>query len=105
MVKYVKYRSPKNVEFLHVPQVNKPVWSNLSTYCKSSDLGLQTIQKDLLMSAIPSINVMQQLNAAEDGLSQLNARDLVKTLSDSLTFLGYANVAMVLLMLLISIFE
>jgi hypothetical protein len=47
------------------------------------------------MSAIPTVKVMQQLNAARDDLGKLNVNDLIRSLSDSLNFLGSANIGMV----------
>lgn len=63
--------------------------------CKTADLSLQSIQKDFLMSAIPTVKVMQQLNAARDDLGKLNVNDLIRSLSDSLNFVGSANIGMV----------
>ena len=90
-----KYLRPKNIEFLQCPQVNKPIWSNLTMPTKTTDLALQGIQKEFIMSAIPTLKVMQQLNDAKDDLNLLDVKDLLRTLSDSLALLGSANVGMV----------
>ena len=62
---------------------------------KTTDLALQGIQKDFLMSGIPIIKVMLQLNAAKDDLNELEVKDLLRSLSNSLALLGSANVGMV----------
>ena len=93
--KYDKYRRPSNVEFLSSPPVNKPVWGNMSHSSKMLDNSLQTIQRDFLSSSIPVLKVMEQLNAAKDNLNTLDVTELIRTLSDSLSFIGTANVGMV----------
>ena len=93
--KYDSYKRPKNVEFLTAPQVNTPVWASLSMPAKSNDLGLQLVQRDLLLSAVPIMRVMDKLNSAQDDLNTLDGRDLLRTLGDSLAFIGSANVGLV----------
>lgn len=89
------YKRPKNVEFLATPQVNTPVWASLSVSAKSNDLGLQQVQQNLLLSAVPVLRVMEKLNSAKDDLNTLDVRELLRTLRDNLTFIGSANVGIV----------
>ena len=79
---------PKNVENVNTPKINKPVWVNLPHATKRKDVNLQTIQKKFLNSAVPIMKVMEQLN---------DAREDPCTSSDSLAFIGAANVDMVFL--------
>lgn len=90
-----KYLAPKNIEFAETPQINKPVWGNMSHDSKRNDVKLQTIQKKFLSSSLPIIEVMLKLNEAKDDLNSLDVKDLVRKLSDSLAFTGAANVSMV----------
>lgn len=90
-----KYLKPKNIEFLQAPQINKPVWGNLSYPTRTNDSALQAVQKDFLHSAIPTLNVMQKLYEARDDVGKLDVKDLIRSLSDSLAFVGSANVGMV----------
>ena len=53
------------------------------------------MQRDLLLSAVPTLKVMDKLNSAQDDLNSLDVRDLIRTLGDSLAFLGSANVGLV----------
>ena len=92
--KYEKYLRPKNVEFLEVPKVNQPVWENLSQATRYYDKALQSIQKDFLRSSIPILSVMQKVNEAKEDLSQLDPKEIIRILSDSLGFIGSANVAL-----------
>lgn len=93
--KYDKYLIPKNIDSINTPQINKPIWGNLSHSTKRNDVNLQLIQKDFLHSSLPIISVMQKLNSAKDDLSALDVKDLIQNLSDGLAFLGSANVKMV----------
>ena len=53
-----KYKSPKNCIFLCVPKVNLELWHDLPRSTKSKDLGLQEIQKNLVKSAQPMIQLL-----------------------------------------------
>ena len=84
--KYEKYPRPNNVEFLLTPQVNEPVWSNLSYPVEIIDSQLQNIQKEFLSSAVPTLQVMKMLNDAKDDLNQLDVKEVLRILSDGLAF-------------------
>ena len=86
---------PKNVEYVNTPQINKPVWVNLPHATKRNDVNLQTIQKKFLDSAVPIMKVTEQLNDAREDPSCLDLGNLVRVLTDSLVFIGAANVDMV----------
>ena len=93
--KHESYLRPKNTEFLEAPKINRPVWENLSPPTKMHDAGLQSVQRDFLTSAVPVLKVMEKLHEAREDASKLNIEELVTMLSDSLLFLGSANVGMV----------
>lgn len=93
--KFEKYPRPKNVEFLESPQINKPVWGNLSHQARVTDCSLQAIQRDFLASAVPVLKVMQLVNDSKDDLNSLDPKEIVRMLNDSVSFLGSANVGMV----------
>ena len=52
------YKSPKNCNFLCAPKVNLELWYDLPRSTKSKDLGLQEIQKHLVKSAQPMIQLL-----------------------------------------------
>jgi len=93
--KFEKYLIPSNVEYVDTPLINKPIWGTLSHESKRNDVALQTIQKKFLHGSLPILDVMQKLNASQDDLNALDAKQLVQKLSDSLAFIGSANTSMV----------
>ena len=90
-----KHLRPENVKFLSAPQINKPIWGNLSQSAKTRDVRMQTIQSKFLSSAIPTLKVMQLLHDNFDDPSQLDIKELLRSLCDSLSFVGNANMDMV----------
>ena len=86
---------PKYVEYVNTPQINNSVWVILPHATKRNDVNLQTIQKKFLNSAVSIMKVMEQLNDAREDPSCLDLGNLVWVLTDSLAFLGAANVDMV----------
>ena len=89
-----KYARPQNIEFLQAPKVNKAIWNNL-VQAKSTDVQLQAIQRQFLLSSIPVIKVMEELNAAVGNPELFDPKKLIRTLGDSLAITGTANVNMV----------
>ena len=45
--KFDQYLPPRNIEFVETPQVNRPIWGNLSQESKRNDVSLQLIQPGL----------------------------------------------------------
>lgn len=86
---------PSNVKFVECPQVNKQVWSCMKRNARLNDLKLQKIQQEYIKGAIPIAKVIDQLHVMQSKPEELNVRELIKTLSDSLTFIGAANLEMV----------
>ena len=88
--KFDTFKPPKNVEFLAAPQVNPPVWASLTPSVKSYDSGLQQVQQDLLLNAVPTLKVMEKLNSAQDDWNNLDT-----DFGGQPCFLGSANVGLV----------
>jgi hypothetical protein len=44
--KHAAHLRPTNIEYLKVPQINKPVWENLGQATRIKESKLQNIQKD-----------------------------------------------------------
>ena len=88
---YEKYLNPMNVDFANAPKINKPVWENISQTNKVRDCKLQGIQKDVLKSSLPILKVMEKLFKEQNDPTKLCVPELIKTLSDSLVFIGSAN--------------
>ena len=89
------YPKPNNVKFLSTPKINKPMWETLNYTTQIKDSQLQSIEKDFLASAIPTIKVMEKIFEAKDDMASLTASELIDMLKDSFLFLGCANTNMV----------
>ena len=90
-----RHLKPKNVSFIGCPQVNKQVWYGLKRSTRAQDFKLQSVQKEFLKSAIPITKVIDSLHAGHEQGNELDVPSLIKNLSDSLAFLGSANMEMV----------
>ena len=89
------YPRPDNIKFSCVPKVNKPVWEAMSRFNKKNDAQLQNIQKSFLKSTMPVTKVISKLHEARDNPESLDIDSLIMSLTDSLAFIGSANVDMV----------
>lgn len=87
----LKYLQPNNVPFVEAPKVNKIVWDAMPGPSRSVDTLMQGIQKDFLLSAIPTVKVIEKLFEARESPQDLDVNELITTLSDSIAFLGTAN--------------
>ena len=56
-----KYKTPKNCHLLCVPRVNLALWHDLPRNIKFKDLGLQEIQKILVKSAQPLVQLLDSV--------------------------------------------
>ena len=88
------YARPKNVEFAEAPMTNKPIFETLRYSTKYLDVGLQTVQKDFLKGTLPVIEVMEEL-AKNESAENMDVKNMIKKLADSVAFIGAANVNMV----------
>ena len=90
--KQASHLRPKNVDNLKLPQMNKPVWDNLSQFTRIKESKLQNVHKDVLSSSSRNnIKAMETLADAKDDLSVLDAKSIINTLKDALIFVGSAN--------------
>ena len=89
------YLRPGNLPFLSAPKVNRQIWMSLGTSKKSTDKKLQDVQKQFLQSAVPIVSVIEEMNRARSEGTQIDLTRMIATLSDSVAFLGSANVNMV----------
>lgn len=94
-VRYDSYLRPKNLEFAEAPKTNKPIWESLNPGPRRTDLRLQGIQKAFLKSSVPITEVMNSLFSAVHDPQSVDFADLIKRLTNSLSFLGDANLQMV----------
>ena len=77
--RFEKYFRPANLDILAAPTTNKPIWVNMSSAAKSTDISLQAVQREFLLSAIPVLKVMNQINEAKEDLNMLYAACLLYT--------------------------
>jgi len=86
-----KYRSPKNCQFLCVPKVNLELWHDLPRATKSKDLGLQEIQKNVVKSAQPMIQLLDLVLRFQHENKPVEAASILPLISDAVTLLGHAS--------------
>ena len=67
----------------------------LGTSKKGTDKKLQDVQKQFLQSAVPIVSVIEEINRARSEGTEVDLTRMIATLSDSVAFLGSANVNMV----------
>ena len=54
-------RGQKNLDYVAVPKVNKPIWEVIKPSTKRKEVKLKHIQKNTLRSVVPVSKVMQTL--------------------------------------------
>ena len=86
-----KYKSPKNCNFLCVPKVNLELWHDLPRSTKSKDLGLQEIQKNLVKSAQPMIQLLDTVLKLQVEQTPVDASQILPLIADAVTLLGHAS--------------
>ena len=86
------YLRPENCTFVNVPKLNKEIWSTVTFQSRSIDTSLQDIQQSVLNATILIVKVMEadNSNSSLAGGTPLESATLVRTLSDSLAYLGRA---------------
>ena len=87
-----KYPRPENVKFAAVPKTNSPVWDAIRLETKRSDLKVQNVQKNVLKSSLPIAQVIEELYKHRNEPDQIDVKSIITTLTDSVRFLGSANV-------------
>jgi hypothetical protein len=86
-----KYKSPKNCPFLCVPRVNLELWHDLPRSTKTKDLGLQEIQKNLVKSAQPMIQLLDIVLRLQHENKPVDASHVLPLVADAVTLLGHAS--------------
>ena len=86
-----KYKSPKNCQFLCVPKVNIELWHDLPRSTKTMDLGLQEIQKKLVKSAQPMIQLLDIVLWLKNENKPVEASHVLPLIADAVTLLGHAS--------------
>ena len=64
-----KYKTPQNCKFLCVskgPKVNLELWHDLPRHRKSKDLGIQEVQKNMVKSAQPLVQLFDSVLVAQN---------------------------------------
>ena len=61
-----KYKTPQNCKFLCVPKVNLELWHDLPRHTKSKDLGIQEVQKNIVKSAQPLVQLFDSVLVAQN---------------------------------------
>lgn len=64
-----KHKRPNNVENLQVLKVEDVLWRQLRGQTKSSDYAIQRLQKNICLSLIPTLKLMQHLKQGGDSLT------------------------------------
>lgn len=90
-VKCDKYPRPENVGNACVPKTNKAVWEAMTFWNRKTDAKLQVLQKNVIKSSLPIIQTMQQLFENRDSPENIKVDEIITTLSDSIDFIGSAN--------------
>ena len=90
-----KYLKPQNVQFASYPKINAPIWEAMRVSTKKTDVKMQQVHKNILKAALPVANVMQEMYDNLERPNNLDLKKLITTLSDSLNFIGSANVQLV----------
>ena len=86
-----KYKSPKNCNFLCVPKVNLELWHDLPRSTKSKDLGLQEIQKNLVKSAQPMIQLLDTVLKLQVEQTPVDSSQILPLIADAVTLLSHAS--------------
>lgn len=86
-----KYKTPKNCNLLCVPRVNLELWHDLPRNTKTKDLGLQEIQKNLVKSAQPMIQLLDMALKAQKDKKSIEPNKIMSFVADAVTFLGHTS--------------
>ena len=87
-----KYKYPRNCNFLCVPKVNLELWHDLPRSTKSKDLiGLQEIQKNLVKSAQPMIQLLDTVLKLQVEQTPVDSSQILPLIADAVTLLGHAS--------------
>ena len=95
-----KYKLPKNCNLLCVPKVNLELWHDLLRATKSKDLGSrigsrkgldQEIQKNLVKSAQPLIQLLDTVLKFQHDTKSVDPTTIISLVANAVTLLGHAS--------------
>ena len=86
-----KYKTPKNCNLLCVPRVNLELWHDLPRSSKTKDLALQEIQKNLVKSTQPLLQMLEMTLKAHKEKKALQPNEIMSFVADAVTFLGHTS--------------
>lgn len=89
-----KYPRSQNCESVIVPKVNPEVWTKLTSNVRSNDIKIQKVEK-FLCKAVTSLGIMAdkllKTKESSKDLKEAHISDTVKTVLDSIRFIGQAQ--------------
>ena len=74
-----------------MPKVNLELWHDLPRSTKSKDLGLQEIQKNLVKSAQPMIQLLDTVLKLQVEQTPVDSSQILPLIADAVTLLGHAS--------------
>ena len=72
-----KYKTLQNCKFLCVPKVNLELWHDLPRHTKSKDLGIQKVQKNIVKSAQPLVQLFDSVLVAQNERKMLQPSEIL----------------------------
>ena len=86
-----KYKTPQNCKFLCVSKVNLELWHDLQRHTKSKDLGIPEVQKNIVKSAQPLVQLFDSVLVAQSERKMLQPSEILPVIGDAITFLGHVS--------------
>ena len=86
-----KYKTPQNCKFFCVPKMNLELWHDLPRHTKSKDLGILEVQKNIVKSAQPLVQLFDSVLVAQNERKMLQPSEILPVIGDAITFLGHAS--------------
>ena len=67
------------------------LWHDLPRHTKSKDLGIQEVQKNIVKSAQPLVQLFDSVLVAQNEKKMLQPSEILPVIGDAITFLGHAS--------------
>ena len=71
--------------------MNLELWHDLPRHTKSKDLGIQEVQKNIVKSAQPLVQLFDSVLVAQNERKMLQPSEIQPVIGDAITFLGHAS--------------
>ena len=71
--------------------MNLELWHDLPRHAKSKDLGIQEVQKNIVKSAQPLVQLFDSVLVAQNERKMLQPSEILPVIGDAITFLGHAS--------------